>query len=278
MARIDTLANFLTDVAAAIKNKTGKTDAITPANFDTEIESIEGGGSSKYAPRTITFANYTGSDLDYEVANLDTSNLTSMSQMFYSAQKITNLDISHFVTKGVTKFFGMFWNAKNLQTIILPEKFEDDKVTDAGSMFNSCGNSSTGIVINASGLKLIYAKYIIDMFASCNATTIDVSQLNPKYNCTSTARLFQNCSKLTSIDMRSFEGAYITDCSNMFNGCTVLEHLDIRSFDFVKVTSTSGMFNSVPANCEIIVKDDTAKNFILGLRSDFTNIKTLAEL
>ena len=44
MARIDTLANFLTDVAAAIKAKTGKTDTITPANFDTEINSIEAGG------------------------------------------------------------------------------------------------------------------------------------------------------------------------------------------------------------------------------------------
>lgn len=47
MARIDTLGNFLTDVAAAIKDKTGKTDTITPANFDTEISSIEGGGTSE---------------------------------------------------------------------------------------------------------------------------------------------------------------------------------------------------------------------------------------
>ena len=46
MARIDTLANFVTDIATAIKAKTGKTDPITPANFDTEIASIEGGGGS----------------------------------------------------------------------------------------------------------------------------------------------------------------------------------------------------------------------------------------
>ena len=62
MARIDTLPNFVTDVAAAIKNKTGKTDPITPANFDTEIESIEssGGSGGKYAPRYISFTSYTG--------------------------------------------------------------------------------------------------------------------------------------------------------------------------------------------------------------------------
>lgn len=40
MARIDNLSDFLTDVASSIKNKTGKTDAIPAANFDTEINSI----------------------------------------------------------------------------------------------------------------------------------------------------------------------------------------------------------------------------------------------
>lgn len=42
MARIDNLNNFLSDVAAAIKEKTGLT-AITPAEFDTAINSISTG-------------------------------------------------------------------------------------------------------------------------------------------------------------------------------------------------------------------------------------------
>lgn len=46
MARIDNLTNFLTDVAVAIKDKKGITETITPANFDTEIASIETGGGS----------------------------------------------------------------------------------------------------------------------------------------------------------------------------------------------------------------------------------------
>ena len=45
MARIDTLANFLTDIAAAIKVKTGKSDPITPANFDAEIAEIPTGST-----------------------------------------------------------------------------------------------------------------------------------------------------------------------------------------------------------------------------------------
>lgn len=43
MARTNNLTNFLTDVADAIRTKTGSSAAISAANFDTEIESIPGG-------------------------------------------------------------------------------------------------------------------------------------------------------------------------------------------------------------------------------------------
>ncbi len=43
MARIDTLSNFLTDIANAIRNKKGSTDLIQAIQFDAEIESISGG-------------------------------------------------------------------------------------------------------------------------------------------------------------------------------------------------------------------------------------------
>lgn len=41
MADTSNLTQFLTDVAGAIKEKTGKTDKIPAANFDTEILSIK---------------------------------------------------------------------------------------------------------------------------------------------------------------------------------------------------------------------------------------------
>lgn len=44
MADTSNLTQFLTDVAGAIKEKTGKTDKIPAANFDTEIKAIEAGG------------------------------------------------------------------------------------------------------------------------------------------------------------------------------------------------------------------------------------------
>lgn len=46
MARIDSLTNFLTDVASAIKEKRGITNLIQPQNFDIEIQKISSGAIS----------------------------------------------------------------------------------------------------------------------------------------------------------------------------------------------------------------------------------------
>ena len=52
MADTSNLTQFLTDVATAIKEKTGKTDKIPAANFDTEIASIETGIDTSDATAT----------------------------------------------------------------------------------------------------------------------------------------------------------------------------------------------------------------------------------
>lgn len=55
MARTDTLENFLTDVADAIRSKKGTSGTISASSFDTEIESITGGGTEiSLQEKTIT--------------------------------------------------------------------------------------------------------------------------------------------------------------------------------------------------------------------------------
>ena len=44
MARTNTLGNFLTDVATAIKTKKGDDTPILASDFDTEIENLPSGG------------------------------------------------------------------------------------------------------------------------------------------------------------------------------------------------------------------------------------------
>ena len=220
MARTDTLGHFLTDVANSIRNKKGTTDTIIASNFDTEIESIET-GLGKYAPRYISFYQYQGTELDYEISTIDTSNVTDMQSMFYNCSNLTFLDLSNFNTSKVTNMQSMFYNCSNLTSLDL-SNFNTSNVTDMQSMF-------------------------------------------------------YNCKNLTSLDLSNFNTSKVTNMQSMFYNCSNLTYLDIRNFDFKKVVSYSNIFNNVPSTCEIIVKDDTAKEWIFAKRSDFTNVKTVVE-
>lgn len=70
MARTDTLGNFLTDVADAIRTKKGTQATIAAEDFDTEIENLpSGGGSSLKASVDSQFFNMS------EVSNSTTTSL-----------------------------------------------------------------------------------------------------------------------------------------------------------------------------------------------------------
>lgn len=73
----------------------------------------------KYAPQYITFSGFNGTDLSYELANLDTSKITGMNSMFYNCKNIINLDISSFDISNVTDTAFMFGNCGNLVKLII---------------------------------------------------------------------------------------------------------------------------------------------------------------
>lgn len=121
------------------------------------------------------------------------------------------------------------------------------------------------------------ATIFMSFYSNCNnATTIDVSGLNSE-NVTSMNYMFSGCNNLTNLNLSNFNTNNVTNMEYMFYNCSSLKNLDIRNFTFEKVTNTTNMFLSIPADCLIIVKDETAKSFVLSVRSDLTNVKTVAE-
>lgn len=111
------------------------------------------------------------------------------------------------------------------------------------------------------------------MFYYCSKlTSIDVSNFNT-LNVINMGEMFYNCSKLTSLDLSNFNTSNVTYISMMFYGCSKLTSLDISNFDFTKVRSYSNMFYGVPADCEILVKDEAAKEWITSKFTNLTNVK-----
>lgn len=266
----------LTNIADSIRNKNGSSDTYKPSEMASAISNIETGitpsgtlditengeydvteyanatvnveGGGKYAPRFILFRNYRGTDLDYEVANLDTSNVTNMTGMFYQCLQLKKLDLSSWDTKNVTSMIQTFYYCMSLKNLDI-NNFDTSNVTDMNGMFNNCAN-----------------------LTSLDVSSFNTSKVIIMYS------MFSNCQNLTSLDLSNFDTSNVTHIYSMFNGCSKLVHLDIRGFTFDKVTTYTDMFKDVPANCLIIVKSDTERNWILtNGRSDLTNIKTVAE-
>ena len=67
--------------------------------------------------------------------NLDTTDVTSMKQMFASDPKLTSLDLSNFDTSSVTDMMGMFFDDEALSTLDV-SNFKTDSVEDMSYMFS----------------------------------------------------------------------------------------------------------------------------------------------
>ena len=226
-----------------------------------------------YAPKHISFQGFTKYDLNYEVQNIDTVNITDMTNMFYNCNRITSLDLRNFNTSNVTNMSKMFSTCSKLQNVDV-SSFDTSKVTDMSNMFNGCKSLTSLNVNNFDTSNVINMNY---MFYNCSSlTSLNLKNFNTS-NVTNMNGMFFS-SYLTELDLSSFDTSNVTNMGSMFYQCSRLQKLDIRNFTFTKVTSSYSMFESFNKNCEIIVKDDTAKAWILKQKSDLTNVKTVAEL
>ena len=128
---------------------------------------------NKYAPKYISFATYKGTELDYEIANLDTSNITMMGEMFRDCANLTHLDLSGFDTSKVTSMYSMFDSCSQLKTLDL-SGFDTSKVTNMYAMFRYDQNLTT---LDLSGFNTSKVTNMYDMFSYCRKLT-NIPKLN----------------------------------------------------------------------------------------------------
>ena len=147
--------------------------------------------------------------------NLDTSQVTDMSNMFLSCVDLTYLDVSHFDTSKVTNMEQMFSYCKNLTSLDLSH-FDTSKVTFMHFMFEDCW-----------GL-----------------TNLDVSRLDTS-QVTDMHEMFADCKNLTSLDLSSFDTSKVTDAYGMLAGCINLYHLVLGPK--TQLIGRSGWISELPA-------------------------------
>ena len=174
-----------------------------------------------------------------DLSGLDTSNMTSMSKMFYKSTSLTNIDTSGFDTSKVVSMYGMFWECSNLITIDV-SSFDVSKVKNMSLMFNNCSLLEKLDLSNFNTQSLEGSIYL--MFGNCsNLISLDLSSFNTS-NVTNMNNMFNDCSSLKIVDLSSFDTSKVTTMDSMFAYCTAIEELNLTNFDTSNVTTMDSMF------------------------------------
>jgi len=115
--------------------------------------------------------------------------------------------------------------------------------------------------------------YWFDDFWS--VTSIENIQYLHTDNVTDMTWLFNDCSRLESIDLSSFNTSKVTKMKGMFKGCKALKELDVNTFDMAKVKDTQDMFNGCSELTTIRCIKDWSSLSITQNTNMFKNCKKL---
>ncbi|MBO7137000.1 MAG: BspA family leucine-rich repeat surface protein [Bacteroidaceae bacterium] len=172
------------------------------------------------------------------ISYLNTSEVTSMREMFHECNALTSLDVSGFNTAKVTTMSSMFSDCTVLTSLDV-SNFNTANVTSMAYMFNCCRGLTSLDVSNFNTANVTSMSY---MFRICSKlTSLDVSHFNTE-NVTNMYNMFYGCTGLTSLDVSHFDTKNVTNMSEMFSACSSLTSLDVSNFNTANVTSMIRMF------------------------------------
>ena len=122
-------------------------------------------------PKTCTYWFYNFLNLNTIVGlkNLNTSEVTSMDNMFANCGKLTALDLSNFNTSNVTNMGGMFYFCEGLTSLDL-SSFDTSKVDNMENMFAGCSALQTLTI--GSGWNTYNVTSSNDMYDGCNSNLV----------------------------------------------------------------------------------------------------------
>jgi len=159
--------------------------------------------------------------------NLDTSQVTNMSYMFYGVSNLSSLDLSGFNTSQVTNMEFMFYGVSNLSSLDL-SGFNTSQVTNMANMF----------------------------YGASNLSSLDLSGFNTS-QVTNMRAMFYGTSGLSSLDLSGFDTSNVTLMKAMFYGASNLSSLDLSGFDTSKLEgeAMSNMFEGTDSLSSLKLSD-----------------------
>ena len=286
----------LVNIADAVREKKGITGNMTLDAIASNISSIPTADNNAKFDFSKSGSKSSGDLRSYlttvDLSNFDTSNYTSMENMFQLHSALKNIDVSGFNTSKVTSMGTMFYSCASLTTLDL-SSFNTTNVTNMTNMFDNCSSLRSLDVSSFNTSKVGGYGGFKEMFSSCKSLeTLDISNfdfsnvkegsyygLNGLFkNCTklstiylpqtvtfknsgiSLNNMFSSCSSLTSLDLSNFDTSNVQYMESMFSSCSSLTSLDLSNFDTSKVSEMKHMFQNCSKLSNLTLGNDWASN------------------
>lgn len=252
--------------------------------------------------------NMNADSVHFDFDTWDTSNVTTMEDMFCGADIHGGLDLSCFDTSNVTNVNSMFFNCNIIGSYREGER-EDGVLNISGFSFPECrqivsmfGYIGVDQIIFGESVQFRDGVYLNALFDNAdievldlsswdvsnvrmtsslfdNATslkTLDLSGWNPS-QCEGFSCMFRNCSALITVDVSGWDTSNVNSFESMFENCSSLTSIDVSGFDFTNATRVRSMFEG----CSALITIDCSSWVITGsmdarwLFCDCKNIKEL---
>lgn len=192
--------------------------------------------TSEVLPTSINFTYKTGL---VSLSYLDTSNVTSLKNMFYGCSNLVSIDVSSFNTSKVTDMSYIFFNCPILETITGLNNWDTNNVANMKFMFYLCYKLSE---LNLSSWNTNKVTKMGSMFNGCESlTSLNLNNFNTD-NATEMSSMFCDCLNLISLSINNFNASNASSLYEMFANCKNLTSLDMCSFNIGDSTVTDYMF------------------------------------
>lgn len=210
--------------------------AITRVVFDNSVK-------DQLAPSSTAFW-FQGMTALREVinpGNLDTSNATTMREMFWGCSSLSALDISGWNTSKVESVEQMFQGCSSLLSL----KMNIAHASNADRMFYGCSS------LSSLNLGAAHISSAFQMFYECSyLQSLDVSSWVMS-QATNLGYMFYGCSSLSALNASTWDVSQVTTMYYMFSGCSSLAYLNVAGWDTSKVNNLLSMFEGCYALSQI---------------------------
>ena len=138
-------------------------------------------------------------------------------------------------------------NNNNLTKVIVDSDKPSKSVKSVGTLdiFDSrvdCYSDGDELhIYNVNGGKVKAPQNSTKLFASCTAESMDLKGLDVS-QVSNANKMFENCTKMTNLDVSNWDTNSLSDMTYIFNACTSIKKLDLNNWNVSKVKDFQCLF------------------------------------